>query len=82
MSAAVIFTGRLQGQTSAGAAIQTVNPVEILSTGDLRFTAWNGQQMVIESGSCDPAVMHLFRTLFIGTGGPATTGRGPFFGAE
>lgn len=81
MSASVIFTGRLQGQTSAGAAINTVNPIEILSDGAIRFTNWSGQVMTVQPGSCSPAIEHLLRTLFIGTGGPATSGQGPFFGA-
>lgn len=82
MSAVVIYTGRIQGQTSGGTAINTVNPVEILSDGSIRFTdpISGVRKAFIEPGN--PDVMLLMRALFIGTGGPATTGQGPFFGAR
>lgn len=82
MSASVIYTGRLQGQTSGGTAINTVNPVEILSDGAIRFAdpLNSSRQILIEPGN--PDVMKLMRALFIGTGGPATSGIGPFFGSQ
>lgn len=73
-----IYSGRIQGQTSGGTAINTVT-IDILMDGRIRFTDWAGRVRTLTPA---PDLAHLLRTLYVGTGGPVTSGRGPFLGAE
>jgi hypothetical protein len=69
---AVIYTGRIQGQTSAGAALATQNPVTLHADGNLRWTDAAGRRRVAAIRG-DLAI--LIRDIFQGAGGlPATAG--------
>jgi hypothetical protein len=65
-TASLIYTGRLVGQTSAGVAITTVNPVTFHSDGMLRWTDANGRP---RSARLSGDLALLFRTAFTGTNG-------------
>jgi hypothetical protein len=68
---AVVFTGRIQGQTAAGAAVGTQNPVTINGDGTLRFTDARGVPHIIPIRGSLGALLDV---LFSGAGG-YTTGR-------
>jgi len=68
---AVVYTGRLQGQTSAGAAITTINPVTLNGDGTLRWTDAAGVPRI---AAVNGELAALIQQLFTGAGG-YNTGR-------
>jgi hypothetical protein len=65
-SATVLYTGRLQGQTSAGVAIATQIPVTIHGDGYMRWIDQNGRPRSVHLRG---DLGHLIRTVFTGAGG-------------
>jgi hypothetical protein len=77
----VIYSGRIQGQTSGGTAVATAN-IEVLADGRIRFTDFAGAVQILSPGTVEA---RLLRTIFTGAGGPtmdASNPSGPFLGAR
>jgi hypothetical protein len=71
MSGPVVFTGRIQGQTSGGAAITTATPVTLHSDNTLSYTDALG---VVRNVPIDSQFAPLIDLIFKGTNG-YNTGR-------
>lgn len=69
---AVIYTGRIQGQTNAGVAVATQATVTLHADGNLRWTDANGRRRV---ANIRGDLAALIRDIFTGANGiPAAAG--------
>jgi hypothetical protein len=65
-TASILYTGRIQGQTSAGVAVATQNPVTLHSDGYMRWSDANGRPRSVK---LDGDLAQLLRFIFTGAGG-------------
>jgi hypothetical protein len=65
-TASILYTGRLQGQTGPGVAVNTVNPITFHADGYIRWADANGRP---RSFLLKGDLAQLFRQAFTGAGG-------------